>query len=123
MYMPAKTTIKAHKRRVHKSHKKPRSSKHHKITVRKLGKRGRRTKRKRVRGGMGRPKGSKNKPKPPAAGGEPEPKSMSLDERIDHYSKIHKEGQSEATKDMDPLTKLRHYHKIQQKINITKRNS
>ena len=82
--MPSKITIKAHKRIIHKSHKKTRSSKPRKITVRKLGKRGKRTHRKRVRGGMGedeqppkrgrgRPKGSKNKPKPPAAGDEPEP--------------------------------------------------
>ena len=122
MYMAAKTTIKAHKRRVYNSHKKPRSSKHHKITVRKLGKHGKRTRRKRMRGGMGRPKGSKNKPKPPAAGDAPEPvpsitanksdsdseaESITLGEKLEQLEHLYKysdESREEIKEDLEGYT-------------------
>ena len=107
MYMPARTSVKTHKRHRPKSRSKPRKSKPRKRTARKTGRRGKPTRRRRVRGGG---------PKPKAAGGDSDPRHMSLDERIEYYHNLHKEGQSEATKDMDYDTKERHYYKIQKKI-------
>ena len=105
--MPARTSTKTHKRHRPKSRAKPRKSKPRKRTARKNGKRGKPTRRRRVRGGG---------PKPNAAGGDSNPRHMSLYERIEYYNNLHKKGQSEATKDMDYDTKERHYYKIQKKI-------
>ena len=105
--MPARTSAKTHKRHRPKSRVKPRKSKPHKRTARKNGRRGKPTRRRRVRGGG---------PKPKAAGGDSDPRHMSLDERIEYYNNLHKKGQSEATKDMDYDTKERHYRQIQKKI-------
>ena len=105
--MPAKTTAKTHKRRRPKNRATTRKSKPRKRTARKNGRRGKPTRRRRVRGGG---------PKPKAAGGDSDPRHMSLDERIEYYNNLHKKGQSDITKDMDYDTKERHYYKIQKKI-------
>ena len=105
--MPARTSTKTHKRHRPKSRAKPRKSKPRKRTARKNGRRGKPTRRRRVRGGG---------PKPTAAGGDSDPRHMSLDERIEYYNNLHKEGQSDVTKNMDYDTKERHYYKIQKKI-------
>ena len=101
--MPARTSAKTHKRHRPKSRVKPRKSKPHKRTARKNGRRGKPTRRRRVRGGGPKPKAAGK-----ATGSETDPDSETetitleqLLEELEHAYKYSDESRKQIQKDLE----------------------